>query len=416
MQTAISPELLANPDIAEANAILRSCVHCGFCNATCPTYQLLGNELDGPRGRIYLIKEMLEGNQSSEKTQLHLDRCLSCRACETTCPSGVQYGRLIDIGRQVIEERAPRPLWQKIVRRSLLAVLPYPKRFALVLGISRVVYPLLPLSLQRKIPPQRSVQLARPQAIHPRSMLVLEGCVQSLSTPNTNSAAARVLDKLGISLISAPKAGCCGALNQHLADINGAHEMMRRNIDAWWPYIEQGAEAIMMSSSGCGLMVKEYGKTLKHDPDYAAKAARISELTRDLSEILSREDLSALADVGKGVRVAYQSSCTLQHGQKLSGVVETILKNCGYILTPVADSHLCCGAAGTYTLMQPVLSQQLLENKLGALQQGAAEVIATANIGCQLHLESAARLPVKHWIELLQPFPNKGRPESNEKS
>ncbi|MDP1638632.1 MAG: glycolate oxidase subunit GlcF [Candidatus Nitrotoga sp.] len=416
MQTAISPELLVNPDIAEANAILRSCVHCGFCNATCPTYQLLGNELDGPRGRIYLIKEMLEGNQSSEKTQLHLDRCLTCRACETTCPSGVQYGRLIDIGRQVIEERAPRPLWQKIVRRSLLAVLPYPKRFALVLGISRVVYPLLPLSLQRKIPAQRRAQSARPQAIHMRSMLVLEGCVQSLSAPNTNTAAARVLDKLGISLISAFGAGCCGALNQHLADINGAHDMMRRNIDAWWPYIEQGAEAIVMSSSGCGLMVKEYGKTLKHDPDYAAKAARISELTCDLGEILIREDLSALADVGKGVRVAYQSSCTLQHGQKLSGVVETILKKCGYLLTPVADSHLCCGAAGTYTLMQPVLSQQLLENKLGALQQGAAEVIATANIGCQLHLESAARLPVKHWIELLLPFSQQGVTESSEKS
>ena len=410
MQTAIAPELLVNPDIAEANAILRSCVHCGFCNATCPTYQLLGNELDGPRGRIYLIKEMLEGNQSSEKTQLHLDRCLTCRACETTCPSGVQYGRLIDIGRQVIEERAPRPLWQKIVRRSLLAVLPYPKRFAFVLGISRMVRPLLPFSLQRKIPAQRQAQSARPQAIHPRSMLVLEGCVQSLSAPNINTAAACVLDKLGISLISAPKAGCCGALNQHLADINGAHDMMRRNIDAWWPYIEQGAEAIVMSSSGCGLMVKEYGTTLKHDPGYAAKAARISELTRDLSEILSREDLSALADVGKGVRVAYQSSCTLQHGQKLSGVVETILQNCGYTLTPVADSHLCCGAAGTYTLMQPALSQQLLKNKLDALQQGSAEVIATANIGCQLHLESAARLPVKHWIELLQPFSQQGPP------
>ncbi|CAH1905551.1 glycolate dehydrogenase, putative iron-sulfur subunit [Candidatus Nitrotoga sp. HW29] len=405
MQTAISPELLANPEIAEANAILRSCVHCGFCNATCPTYQLLGNELDGPRGRIYLIKEMLEGNQSSEKTQLHLDRCLTCRACETTCPSGVQYGRLIDIGRQVIEERAPRPLWQKIVRRSLLTVLPYPKRFALALGIGRVVRPLLPLSLQRKIPAQRSAQSARPQATHPRSMLILEGCVQSLSAPNINTAAARVLDKLGIALVSAARAGCCGALNQHLADSDGAHDMMRRNIDAWWPYIEQGAEAIVMSSSGCGLMVKEYGKTLNHDPDYAVKAARISELTRDLSEILSREDLSALADVGKGMRVAYQSSCTLQHGQKLRGVVETILKNCGYTLMPVADSHLCCGAAGTYTLMQPVLSQQLLENKLNALQQGAAEVIATANIGCQLHLESAARLPVKHWIELLQSFP-----------
>jgi glycolate oxidase iron-sulfur subunit len=401
MQTAISTELLDNPDIAEANAILRSCVHCGFCNATCPTYQLLGSELDGPRGRIYLIKEMLEGNQSGEKTQLHLDRCLTCRACETTCPSGVQYGRLVDIGRQVIEERAPRPFWQKMMRSGLLAVLPYPKRFAVVLGIGRVMRPLLPSFLQRKIPAKRQAQSIRPQTMHSRRMLVLEGCVQSLSAPNTNLAAARVLDKLGISLVSAAGAGCCGALNQHLSDVNGAHDMMRRNIDAWWPYIEQGVEAIVMSASGCGLMVKEYGAALKHDPDYAAKAARISELTRDLSEILGREDLSVLADAGKGVRVAYQSSCTLQHGQKMSGAVEAILQNCGYTVVPVANRHLCCGAAGTYTLTQPVLSQQLLENKLDALQQGGAEVIATANIGCQLHLESAARLPVKHWIELL---------------
>lgn len=401
MQTAISTELLDNPDIAEANAILRSCVHCGFCNATCPTYQLLGSELDGPRGRIYLIKEMLEGNQSGEKTQLHLDRCLTCRACETTCPSGVQYGRLVDIGRQVIEERAPRPFWQKMMRSGLLAVLPYPKRFAVVLGIGRVMRPLLPSFLQRKIPAKRQAQSIRPQTMHSRRMLVLEGCVQSLSAPNTNIAATRVLDKLGISLVSAAGAGCCGALNQHLSDVNGAHDMMRRNIDAWWPYIEQGVEAIVMSASGCGLMVKEYGAALKHDPDYAAKAARISELTRDLSEILGREDLSVLADAGKGVRVAYQSSCTLQHGQKMSGAVEAILQNCGYTVVPVANRHLCCGAAGTYTLTQPVLSQQLLENKLDALQQGGAEVIATANIGCQLHLESAARLPVKHWIELL---------------
>ena len=401
MQTAISTELLDNPDIAEANAILRSCVHCGFCNATCPTYQLLGSELDGPRGRIYLIKEMLEGNQSGEKTQLHLDRCLTCRACETTCPSGVQYGRLVDIGRQVIEERAPRPFWQKMMRSGLLAVLPYPKRFAVVLGIGRVMRPLLPSFLQRKIPAKRQAQSIRPQTMHARRMLVLEGCVQSLSAPNTNIAATRVLDKLGISLVSAAGAGCCGALNQHLSDVNGAHDMMRRNIDAWWPYIEQGVEAIVMSASGCGLMVKEYGAALKHDPDYAAKAARISELTRDLSEILGREDLSVLADAGKGVRVAYQSSCTLQHGQKMSGAVEAILQNCGYTVVPVANRHLCCGAAGTYTLTQPVLSQQLLENKLDALQQGGAEVIATANIGCQLHLESAARLPVKHWIELL---------------
>lgn len=408
MQTTISPELLAHADIAEADAILRSCVHCGFCNATCPTYQLVGNELDGPRGRIYLIKEMLEGNLSSDKTQLHLDRCLTCRACETTCPSGVQYGRLVDIGRQEIEKRVPRSVWQKILRRTLLAVLPYPRRFVHVLGMSRMVRPLLPLSLQRKIPARPRQKPVYLQAIHSRKMLVLDGCVQSLSAPNINMAAAGVLNKLGVSLISAARAGCCGALNQHLADMNGARGMMRRNIDAWWPYIEAGAEAIVMTASGCGLMVKEYGTILKNDPVYAAKAARISELTYDLGEILQREDLSAFSDIGKGVRVAYQSSCTSQHGQKLSGVIEAILQNCGYTLSQVADSHLCCGAAGTYTLLQPEWSQKLLEKKLDALQQGGPEFIATANIGCKLHLESAARLPVKHWIELLHSFPQQG--------
>ena len=406
MQTSISPDLLQNPDIAEADAILRSCVHCGFCNATCPTYQLLGNELDGPRGRIYLIKEMLEGQASTKKTQLHLDRCLTCRACETTCPSGVQYGRLVDIGRQVIEQRAPRPFWQTIVRQALLAILPYPRRFSLLLGMGRLMRPLLPGALQRKIPPSRKSSGAklsgkRPQATHTRTMLLLQGCVQPLTAPNTNTAAARVLDKLGIALISAPKAGCCGALHQHLADSLGAQYFMRRNIDAWWPHVEQGAEAIVITASGCGLMVKEYGDVLQHDAAYAAKAARISALTRDLSEILRDEKLDAFSGIGQGVSVAYQSSCTLQHGQKLSGAVENILQRCAYTLTPVADGHLCCGAAGTYTLLQPVLSQQLLDNKLVALQRGEPDVIATANIGCQLHIESATKVPVKHWIELL---------------
>jgi glycolate oxidase iron-sulfur subunit len=236
---------------------------------------------------------------------------------------------------------------------------------------------------------------------HARRMLVLQGCIQPLTAPATNAAAARVLDKLGISLISAPQAGCCGALNQHLADTEGARHMMRRNIDAWWPHVEQGVEAIVMTASGCGVMVKDYGHALKDDPEYAPKAARISELTRDLSEILRAEDLSKFAKIGKGTRIACQSSCTLQHGQKLGGVVESILQRCGYTLSAVKDSHICCGAAGTYTLLQPVLSQQLLENKLTALQQDQPALIATANIGCQLHLASAARVPVKHWIELL---------------
>jgi glycolate oxidase iron-sulfur subunit len=401
MQTSIPLQSLSHPDIAEANEILRTCVHCGFCMATCPTYQLLGSELDSPRGRIYLIKEMLETEQASDKTRLHLDRCLTCRSCETTCPSGVRYGRLIDIGREMVEKLAPRSLYQKLLRKTMLAVIPYTARMSVALALARVFRPLLPAELKKKIPAKQAATLT-PVTSHARRMLVLEGCVQPLGTPNTNAAAARVLDRLGISLVSAQDTGCCGALNQHLSDSEGARAMMRRNIDAWWPHVESGAEAIVMTASGCGLMVKDYGHALKDDADYADKAARISALTRDLSELLSRENLDAFAHIGQGMRVAYQSSCTLQHGQKLGGTVEAILRRCGYELTPVADSHLCCGAAGSYTLLQAKLSRQLLENKLAALQNGKPEVIASANVGCQMHLASASDVPVKHWIELLE--------------
>jgi len=406
MQTSFSAGLLGNPDIAEADAILRTCVHCGFCNATCPTYQLLGSELDGPRGRIYLIKEMLESGKSSDKTRLHLDRCLTCRSCETTCPSGVRYGRLIDIGRETAEKLAPRSFAGKLLRKSMLAVIPYTARMSVALTLARMFRPLLPQQLQRKIPIKQIASTA-PATSHTRRMVALDGCVQPLGTPNTNAAAARVLDRLGISLVSASGAGCCGALNQHLSDPEGARAMMRRNIDAWWPHVESGAEAIVMTASGCGLMVKDYAHALKDDAGYADKAVRISSLTRDLSEVISgeilnREDLHAFAHTGQGRRVAYHSSCTLQHGQKLSGTVEAILQRCGYELAPVADSHLCCGAAGTYTLLQAKLSGQLLENKLAALQTSKPEVIVTANVGCQMHLASASEVPVKHWIELLE--------------
>ena len=406
MQTAIDHSLKQRTEIAEADAILRTCVHCGFCNATCPTYQLLGSELDGPRGRIYLIKEMLEGNQSGAKTRLHLDNCLTCRACETTCPSGVQYGRLLDIGRQEIEKYTARPLWDRLVRSALLGVIPYTSRMRIALAVGNLVRPLLPSALGSKLPRARN-PLPRPQSQHHRRMLLLEGCVQPLAAPTTNAAATRVLDKLGISLISAPQAGCCGAMHQHLSATDSARDMMRRNIDAWWPYVEQGIEAIVMTASGCGAMVKDYGYALKDDPAYAAKAARISALTRDLSEILRDEilhngNLTMFAGIGKGRRVTCQSSCTLQHAQKLGGVVESILQQCGYTLTPVADSHLCCGAAGTYTLLQPELSQQLLKQKIKALQQADPDVIVTSNIGCQLHLESASKVPVRHWIVLLE--------------
>jgi glycolate oxidase iron-sulfur subunit len=400
MQTFITANSLGQPEVAEADAILRSCVHCGFCNATCPTYQLLGSELDGPRGRIYLIKEMLETGQASDKTRLHLDRCLTCRSCETTCPSGVRYGRLIDFGREMVEELAPRSLYQILLRKAMLAVIPHTARMSVALALARAFRPLLPSQLKKKIPAKQS-PAEIPAASHARRMLVLEGCVQPLSTPNTNAAAARVLDRLGISLISAPGAGCCGALNQHLSDSKGARSMMRRNIDAWWPHVANGAEAIVMTASGCGLMVKEYGAALKDDAVYADKAARISALTRDIGEILQNEDLSAIEDIGHGMRVAYQSSCTLQHGQKRGGTVEALLQRCGFELTPVADAHLCCGAAGTYTLTQAGLSQQLLNNKLAALEKGKPEVIATANVGCQMHLASASGVPIRHWIELL---------------
>jgi glycolate oxidase iron-sulfur subunit len=400
MQTSIPQQLLSHPDIAEANDILRACVHCGFCTATCPTYQLLGSELDSPRGRIYLIKEMLESGQASDKTRLHLDRCLTCRSCETTCPSGVRYGRLVDIGREIVAAHAPRSLSAGLLRKAMLSVIPYTKRMALVLTLGRIASPFLPQQLRKKIPPKRFA-LPEPASSHLRKMLVLEGCVQPLGSPNTNAAATRVLDRLGIELYSVAGAGCCGALNQHLADSEGAKQMMRRNIDAWWPHVEKDVEAIVMTASGCGVMVKDYAEALKHDTAYAKKAERISALTRDLSEIIRSEDMSKLSNIGIGKKVACQSSCTLQHGQKLGGVVETILNNCGFTLTPVANSHLCCGAAGTYTLLQPELSQQLLNNKLEALQQGEPEVIVTSNIGCQMHLAGASKVPVMHWIELL---------------
>ena len=410
MQTSISPALLNNPGVAEVDTILRSCVHCGFCNATCPTYQLLGSELDGPRGRIYLIKEMFETGQAGNNTRMHLDRCLTCRSCETTCPSGVRYGRLVDIGRETVEHLAPRSFAEKLLRMAMLAVIPYTARMSAALTLARLLRPLLPRQLQNKIP-DKQIASPTPAVTHARRMLVLDGCVQPLGTPNTNAAAARVFDRLGISLVSVQGAGCCGALNQHLSDPEGAKTMMRRNIDAWWPHVESGVEAIVMTASGCGLMVKEYAESLKNDAAYADKAARISALARDASEIVAgelsnRDNLGAFEHFGRGMRVAYQSSCTLQHGQKLGGTVEALLRRCGYELTPVADSHLCCGAAGSYTLLQPELSGQLLENKLAALQRGNPEVIASANVGCQMHLASASNVPVMHWIELLDKSQN----------
>jgi glycolate oxidase iron-sulfur subunit len=400
MQTALADFIRNTPQGLEADGILRKCVHCGFCTATCPTYQLLGNELDSPRGRIYLIKQALEDGEVTRKTQLHLDRCLTCRSCETTCPSGVRYARLLDIGREVVEHRVGRTMLERFQRRALRLLIPYSKRFAFFLRIGQLFAPLLPTALRTTIPARQTTR-PRPSTRHPRVMLVLEGCAQSAATPATNDAAARVLDRLGISLLAAPEAGCCGAMSYHLSAQPEALDFMRRNIDAWWPHIEAGAEAIVVSASGCGVMVKEYGEVLRDDPRYAHKAQRIAALMRDLSEVLAAEPLEKLAIDGRGRAIAFHSPCTLQHALKLNGKVEDLLRNAGFTLTGVPNAHLCCGSAGTYSVLQPELSRQLLRNKLDALQGGAPECIATANVGCQLHLATAASVPVKHWIELL---------------
>ncbi|HEB92417.1 MAG TPA: glycolate oxidase subunit GlcF [Gammaproteobacteria bacterium] len=400
MQTSLT-EPFKNSDAGqEAERILRACVHCGFCTATCPTYRLLGDELDGPRGRIYLIKQVLEGHQVTAKTQAHLDRCLTCRACESTCPSGVQYGRLVEIGRHVVEQRVGRPWREQFIHGALRALVPYTARFGALLNLGRALKPLLPKSLAQKIP-ARQHSKPWPEQSHRRKMLVLDGCVQPVTAPNTNAAAARVLDRLNIQLIRATGAGCCGAVNQHLSARDQAFDDMRRNIDAWWPHIDAGAEAIVMTASGCGIIVKDYGELLKHDAVYAEKARRVADLTRDISEILAAEDLSALRNATRGIKVAFHAPCTLQHGQQLKHLVEKILRGAGYILTPVDDSHLCCGSAGTYSVLQPRLSGQLLDNKLQSLSAGMPDYIATANIGCQLHMATKANVPVKAWIELL---------------
>jgi glycolate oxidase iron-sulfur subunit len=389
----------------EAEEILRKCVHCGFCSATCPTYQLLGDELDGPRGRIYLIKQVLEGKPVSEKTRLHLDRCLTCRACETTCPSGVKYTHLLDIGRQIVEQKLPRKAGDAIARRILREVLPRPALFGPAVKLGRLLRPVLPSALADKLPPDvQGGSQPWPTTTHSRRMLALAGCVQPSLAPNINAATARVLDKLGIELIEEGKAGCCGAVRFHLNDQEAAKDDMRRNIDAWWPHIEAGIEAIVVTASGCGVQINDYGHALANDTVYAEKAAEISALCRDPAEILAAEQKQLLALFGQPAsrgRLAFHSPCTLQHGLKIRGVIEVILTAAGYHLTAVADAHLCCGSAGTYSLLQPVLAKQLRQNKLTALNADLPAVIATANIGCLSHLQAGSVLPVRHWIELI---------------
>lgn len=400
MNITLHPSFQTLPEAREAKAIVRSCVHCGLCTATCPTYREVGDERDGPRGRIYLLKQFLEHGEASNKTVLHLDRCLTCLSCETHCPSMVNYGRLVDIGRGMLEQHVRRPLRERLVRWGLRRVLPYERRFTPLLRLGQLLRPVLPVPVKAKVPTRQSAG-SIPKEQHERRMLIAVACAQPGARPNTNAAAARVLNRLGISLEGPCGAGCCGALSYHF----GAHEeglqFMRRNIDAWWPQIAAGAEAIVVTASGCGVMIKEYGSLLNQDPNYAEKAHRVSELTKDLSEILIDEELADLNIRQDDLRTAVHCPCTLHHGQKLPTIIDDILTKMGICLVATKDKHMCCGSAGTYSILQPKMSQALLDNKLKALSAENPDRIVTANIGCELHLATKAKVPVQHWIEVL---------------
>jgi len=423
MQTRLAPQYRATAHGQEAEAIVRKCVHCGFCTATCPTYQLLGDELDGPRGRIYLIKQVLEGATPTRATQQHLDRCLTCRNCESTCPSGVQYAHLLDIGRQLVEEQVPRPLVERGVRWALKRGM-NSRWFAPALKAGQTVRAALPRTLADKVPPRQPTG-AWPGRVHARKMLLLAGCVQPGMMPRINYASARVLDAVGIQTLIAPDARCCGAVKFHLNDQEGGAAQMRANIDAWWPQLDSGAvEAIVMNASGCGATVKEYGHVLRHDARYAAKAARISAATRDISEVLldALPLLAARWQQGKppggassghaatpaapDAPLAWHPPCTLQHGQQLRGGVETIFRTLGVALRAArTESHLCCGSAGTYSVLHAALAQRLRARKIAALTDGCAPqrpaAIISANMGCIVHLQGGTDVPVRHWVEWL---------------
>jgi len=427
MQTHLLKDFRQSSDGKIADKILRSCVHCGFCNATCPTYQLLGDENDGPRGRIYLIKQMLEGQEVGQKTQQHLDRCLTCRNCESTCPSGVEYAKLLDIGRNLIEEKVPRGRKEKRTRLFLRKLLTHSRLFSASLTMGRAFKFAVPKALKTKIP-QKTIMGTWPAPRHKRKMLVLAGCVQPSLAPDINAAAARVLDQLGISLIVADKVGCCGAVSQHLGAQEESLDFMRQNIDQWWPFFanpaESGVEAIISTTSACGMTIKEYAHALRDDSNYAVKAAIIADHCKDIAEVIYQEDYASLKPAYSSTestrqkpykanhktqkkaqpvvkKVAWHPPCSLQHGQKITGIVEQLIDHLGYERVPVQDSHLCCGSAGTYAILQETLSKQLRSNKLQQLEKDQPDWIVSANIGCQTHLQEATKVPVKHWIHLI---------------
>ncbi|MEE9355916.1 MAG: glycolate oxidase subunit GlcF [Methylococcaceae bacterium] len=398
MQTQLDQKFSHIPEAKEVNSILRACVHCGFCNATCPTYLINGDELDGPRGRIYLLKQMFEGQDTSKTSYLHLDRCLTCRSCETTCPSGVRYGRLLDIGRSWMEQRQSRAASKRVLRWLMVQVLRSPKLISLVVRVGSVCRFWLPAKFQRQIPEQCFKQ-EKVFSNHSRKMLLLQGCVQPYLAPTINAVTMKVFDSLNITLIPEEE-GCCAAINYHYAGQSEAICQIKSNIDRWWSHIETGIEAFVSTASGCGVMVKEYGDILRYDNAYAEKARVISSKVKDISEILSQEDLTSMARQ-KSLKIAFHSPCTLQHGQKINGVVEAILKQLGHQLMPIADAHLCCGSAGIYSFLERKMANTLLHNKLTNLTKEPVDVIVTANIGCLIQLKSGTGFPVKHWIEML---------------
>jgi glycolate oxidase iron-sulfur subunit len=410
METHLADWLKGTPDGIEAESILRSCVHCGFCTATCPTYQLLGDELDGPRGRIYLIKQVVEGAEPTAATQVHLDRCLTCRNCETTCPSGVRYGHLVDIGRKLVDAKVRRPLKERLLRAALREGLTRRGLFGPAMRAGQAVRRLLPAGLRDKVPARRAPG-PLPRRGHPRRVLVPAGCVQPAMMPSIDAATVRVLDAIGVQAVPGTGSGCCGAIRHHLDDGAGALADARRNIEAWWPLIDspggQAVEAILSNASGCGVMLKDYAHLLRDDPAYAEKARRVSGLVRDLAEWLPAELEAAVArgEVSlrraPAARVAFHPPCTLQHGQQVRGRVERLLAGLGVELQPVAEPHLCCGSAGTYSVLQPQLSRQLRARKLVALEAGRPQMLLSANVGCIAHLQAGTGTPVRHWVEWL---------------
>ncbi len=406
MRALLQDGVLPPRDQAEAESILRACVHCGFCNATCPSYQILGDERDGPRGRIYLMKHVLEGGAMSDLTQQHLDRCLGCRACETTCPSGVQYTRLFELTRPAVAARAPRPPAQRVLRWALRRIIPRPGLFGPLLGLGQLMRALLPQSLRRIVPERSAARYrAEPPAVTQTRAGLLAGCVQDTAAPQINAAATALLARMGIELTRQPASGCCGAMSLHMGALEEAKQAARRNIDAWFPLLEAGEiSSVFSASSGCSQVLKDYGHLLRDDAAYAGRAQRVAEAIRDASEFLSAEAVRKLAEAGRGVqnqRIAFQCPCSLQHGLKGNGRVEPLLEAAGYTLTPVREPHLCCGSAGTYSLLQPAVSEALLKRKLEGLDAPGVSAIATANIGCQLHLTKESKHPVRHWLELV---------------